>query len=127
MAANRQPTNGFEQLVTRLFLGTLYASAARYSMEECNIINIGLRVIKRSGMHAKEYKALIGIENAGKLANPRIKQTLDSFKGFWSNTITLFNQTSVLASQHGYGMAAMDENGGSIASYGKSLANFGTV
>jgi hypothetical protein len=27
MAANWQPTNGFEQLVMRLFLGALYASA----------------------------------------------------------------------------------------------------
>jgi hypothetical protein len=52
---------------------------------------------------------------------------LDSFKGFWSNTITLVNQTSVPALQHGYGMAAMDDNGGSIALYGKSLANFGTA
>ncbi len=52
---------------------------------------------------------------------------LDSFKGFWSNAITLINQTSVPALQHGYGMAAMDNNGGSIASYGKSLANFGAA
>jgi hypothetical protein len=103
MAADWQPANGFEQLVTRLFLGTSYASAARYPMEEHDIIDIGLRVIKRCGMYAKEYKAWIGMENAGKLASPRVKQTLDSFKGFWSNAITLINQTSILASQHGYG------------------------
>ncbi len=127
MADNWQPTNGFEQLITRLFLGTPYASAARYPMEERDIINIGLRVIKRCGMYAKEYKAWIGIKNAGQLANPRIKQTLDSFKGFLSNTITLVHQTSVPALQHGYGMAAMDDNGGSIASYGKSFANFGAA
>jgi hypothetical protein len=42
MAADWQPTNSFEQLVTRLFLGALYASAARYPMEERNIIDIGL-------------------------------------------------------------------------------------
>jgi hypothetical protein len=52
---------------------------------------------------------------------------LDSFKGFWSNAITLVNQTSIPALQHGYGMAGMDNNGSSIASYGESLANFGTV
>ncbi len=96
-------------------------------MEEHNIIDISLRVIKRCGMYAEEYKAWIGIENAGQLASPHVKQTLDSFKGFWSNTITLVNQTSILASQHGYGMAAMDNNSGSMASYGKSLANFGTT
>ncbi len=57
MAADWQPTNGFEQLVTRLFLGAAYASVARCPMEEHNIINIGLHVIKRCGMYAKEYKA----------------------------------------------------------------------
>jgi hypothetical protein len=75
-----------------------YASAARYLIEERDIINIGLRVIKCCGMYAKEYKAWIGIKNAGQLASPRVKQMLDSFKGFWSNTITLVNQTSVPAS-----------------------------
>jgi hypothetical protein len=127
MAADWQPTDGFEQLVTRLFLGAPYTSAARYLMEERDIIDIGLRMIKCCGMYAKEYKAWIGIKNAGQLANPRVKQTLDSFKGFWSNAITLINQTSVPASQHGYGMAAMDEHGGSIALYGKSLASFGAM
>jgi hypothetical protein len=79
-------------------------------------------------MYAEEYKAWIGIKNAGQLMNPCIKQTLfDSFKGFWSNAITLVNQTSILALQHGYGMAAMDNNGGSIALHSESLANFGAV
>jgi hypothetical protein len=36
-------------------------------------------------------------------------------------------QTSFPASQHGYGMAAMDNNGGSIALYSESLANFGAT
>jgi hypothetical protein len=127
MAANWQPTDSFEQLVTRLFLGASYASAARYRMEECNIIDIGLRVIKCCRMYAKEYKAWIGMENTGQLESPRVKQMLDSFKGFWSNTITLVNQTIVPALQHGYGMAAIDDNDGSIASYGDSLANFGAA
>jgi hypothetical protein len=127
MAANWQPTNGFEQLVMQLFLGVSYASAARYPMEERNIIDIGLLVIKRCGMCAKEYKAWIGIKNAEQLALPHVKQTLDSFKGFWLNAITLVNKTSVPALQHGYSMVAMDDNGGSIASYGKSLENFGAA
>jgi hypothetical protein len=57
MAADWQPADGFEQLITRLFLGASYASAARYPMEERDIIDIGLRVIKCCGMYAKEYKA----------------------------------------------------------------------
>jgi hypothetical protein len=127
MAADWQPTDSFDQLVTRLFLSALYASAARYPMEEHNIIDIGLSMIKHCGLYTKDYKAWIGIENAGQLANPRVKQTLNSFKGFWSNTITLVNQMSIPALQHGYGMAAMEDNSGSIASYGKSLANFGAA
>ncbi len=51
-------------------------------MEEQNIIDIGLRMIKCCGMYAKEYKAWIGMEYAGQLVSPRVKQTLDSFKGF---------------------------------------------
>jgi hypothetical protein len=34
-------------------------------MEERDIIDIGLRMIKCCGMYAKEYKAWIGIKNAG--------------------------------------------------------------
>ncbi len=82
MATDWQPTNGFEQLVTRLFLGAAYASAARYPMEERDIIDIGLRVVKCCGMYAEEYKTWIGIKNAGQLVSPRVQQTLDSFKGF---------------------------------------------
>jgi hypothetical protein len=71
VAANWQPTDGFEQLSTRLFLGASYASAARYPMEERDIINIGLRVIKCCGIYTEEYKVWIGIKNAGQLALPR--------------------------------------------------------
>ncbi len=82
MAADWQPPNGSQQLVTRLFLGALYVSTAKYLMEEHNIINIGLCVIQCCGMYAKEYKVWIGIANAGQLANPCLKEMLDSIKGF---------------------------------------------
>jgi hypothetical protein len=48
-------------------------------MKEGDIIDIGLRVIERCAMYAEEYKAWIGMENAGQLASPCVKQTLDSF------------------------------------------------
>ncbi len=73
------------------------------------------------------YKTWIGIKNAGQLASPRVQQTLDLFKSFWANAITLVNQTSVPALHHGYGMAAVDDDGGSIALHGESLANFGAT
>jgi hypothetical protein len=49
-------------------------------------------------------------------------ETIDSFKEYWA----LVNQTAAPALQHGYGMAAMDDDA-SIASYSESLVNFGAV
>jgi hypothetical protein len=56
MAADWHSSDGFEPLATHLFIGASYASAARYPMEERDIINIGLRVIKRCSMYSEEYK-----------------------------------------------------------------------
>jgi len=63
MAADWHPANGFELLATRLFIGASYASAARYPMDDRNVIDIGLRVIKRCGMYSEEYKKWIAREN----------------------------------------------------------------
>jgi hypothetical protein len=52
---------------------------------------------------------------------PPIAKTIDSCKEYWADTIALVNQTAAPASQHGYGMAAM-ENDVSIA-----FANFGAA
>ena len=52
---------------------------------------------------------------------PPIAKTIDSFKEFWADAIALVNQTAAPALQHGYGMAAMD-NDVSIA-----FANFGAA
>ena len=56
MAANWHPTDGFNPLATCLFIGASYASAARYPMDDHDVINIGLRIIKRCGMYSKEDK-----------------------------------------------------------------------
>jgi hypothetical protein len=122
MAANWHPSNGFKPLATRLFIGASYASAARYPMDDCDVINIGLHVIKHCGMYSKEYKNWITHENK----TPAIIETIDSFKEYWANGIALVNQMAFPASQHGYGMAAMDNNA-SLASYSESLANFGAA
>jgi hypothetical protein len=122
MAANWHPSNGFEPLATRLFIGASYASAACYPMDDRDIIDIGLRVIKRCGMYSKEYKNWIACKNE----TPAIVKTIDSFKEYWADTITLVNQTAVPASQHGYGMVAMDDNA-LLPLYSESLANFGAA
>ena len=78
MAANWHPSNGFEPLAMRLFIGASYsyASAARYPMDDCEVINIGLRVIKQCGMYSKEYKNWIACKNE----SPPITETINSFK-----------------------------------------------
>jgi hypothetical protein len=51
---------------------------------------------------------------------------INFFKEYWARAITLVNQSSIPAAQHGYGMAAMDDNA-SHALYSESLGNFGAV
>jgi hypothetical protein len=120
MATNWHPSDGFEPLATRLFIGASYASAARYPIEECNVIDIGLRIIKRCGMYSKEYKGWIAWENK----SPPITKTVKTFKNYWSKAITLVNQMASPAVQHNYSMTAMDEDATGTL-YGESIANFG--
>ncbi len=56
MAATWHPSKDFEPLTTRLFIGASYASTVHYPMDDHNVIDISLRVIKHCGMYAKEYK-----------------------------------------------------------------------
>ncbi len=93
MAANWHPSDGFKPLATCLYIGASYASTARYPMDDCDIINIGLRVIKHCGMYSEVYKNWIARENK----TPAIVETINSFKEYWANVITLVNQTAVPA------------------------------
>jgi hypothetical protein len=122
MAADWHPSNGFEPLATCLFIGASFVSTARYPMDDCDVINIGLRIIKCCGMYSEDYKNWIARKNK----TPAIVETINSFKKCWANVIALVNQTAVPASQHGYGMAAMDNNV-LLALYSESLANFGAA
>ena len=122
MAAKWHPAKGFEPLTTCLFIGASYASAAQYPMQDCNVIDIGLRVIKRCGMYSGEYKNWIARENE----SPPTAETINSFKKYWSGAIVLINQMVAPASQHDYGMAAVDNNT-LIVLYTKMMLNFGAV
>jgi hypothetical protein len=122
MAATWHPSKGFEPLAMRLSIKASYASAARYPMDDCDVIDIGLRVIKHCGMYAGEYKNWISRENVV----PLIIKMIDSFKEYWADAIALVNQTAVPALQHGYGMTTMDDDP-LVAAYNDSLANFGAV
>jgi hypothetical protein len=78
MAADWHPYDGFEPLATRLFVGASYASAARYPMDDRDVIDIGLCVIKRCRMYSKEYKNWIAREHE----SPPIVESIDSFKEY---------------------------------------------
>ncbi len=119
MAATWHPFEGFEPLTMRLFIGASYASAACYPMDNHDIIDIGLRIIKHCGMYAKEYKYWILHKNA---VPPPIKM-INSIKEYGANAIALVNQTAVPALQHGYGMTTMDDDA-SVTPYNDSLTNF---
>jgi hypothetical protein len=54
MSAKWHPSEGFKPLAMRLFIGALYASAARYPMQDCGVIDIGLRVINRSVLQEQQ-------------------------------------------------------------------------
>ena len=122
MAANWHPPNGFDTLILRLFAGAEYLSSAGCRMNNVNIVDIGLCIIKRCGMYGKEYKAWIACE----AIRPHIVKTVDTFEMFWAPEITLVNQTTIPAGMHGYGMAAVNNND-SIISYGESITNFGAA
>jgi hypothetical protein len=122
MAADWHPAEGFNALILRLFTGAAHASSAGIKMNNVNIVNIGLHIIKQCRMYGKEYKAWI----ACKAIRPRIVKTVDMFKMFWATKITLVNQTTIPASMHGYGMAAVNNNA-SVVLYSESIANFGAA
>ncbi len=122
MAATWHPSKDFEPLAMCLFIGGSYASAACYPMDDHDVIDIGLRIIKHCGMYAEEYKNWISCKNAV----PPIVKTINSFKEYWAKAIALVNQTAIPALQHGYRMTAMD-NDALVATYDDSLANFGAA
>jgi hypothetical protein len=123
MAVDWHPSYGFDHFVLRLFTGAAFTSSAGYPMNDIDIINIGLHVIKRCSMYTKEYKQWIARE----AIRPRIDKDMNSFKEFWSSKIALVNQPAIPASLHGYGMAAVNDNDGSVTSYGGSIVNFGAA
>jgi hypothetical protein len=114
MAATWYPSKGFEQLATHLFIGASYAP-----LDDHDVIDIGLRIIKRCGGYPKEYKNWILPKNA---VLPII-ETIKFFKECLANGIAQVNQTAIPALQHGYSMTPLDCEA-LVALYGDLLANF---
>ena len=59
-------------------------------------------------------------------ATPRVIETLNMFKMFWADKITLVNQTSIHVSSHGSGMAVVNDDD-TVALFEESIANFGAA
>jgi hypothetical protein len=77
MAANWHPAKGFDALILRLFAGAAFASSTGCKMNDVDIINIGLRIIKRCSMYSKEYKAWIA------------QGVVHAWVGHWITSLTL--------------------------------------
>ncbi len=59
MATDWHPSMEFEVLTSRLFRGVTFASLSRHPITDNNTVDIGVRVLNRTGLFAKEYKAWI--------------------------------------------------------------------
>ena len=120
MAANWHPSMGFEVLTSRLFCGVTFASLSDHPITDKDTVDIAVRVLNRTGLFAEEYKTWIL-----RGANPNNAIDFAAIKSFWENAVQIAACTSVPASQHGYGMAATDED--ASASLMDAVSNFGTA
>jgi len=59
MAADWHPLMGFEVLTSRLFSGVTFASLSGHPITDKDTVDIGVRVLNRTGLFAKEYKTWI--------------------------------------------------------------------
>jgi hypothetical protein len=59
MAANWHPSMGFEVLTSRLFRGVTFASLSGHPIADKDTVDIGVRVLNRTGLFGKEHKAWI--------------------------------------------------------------------
>ncbi len=96
MAANWHPSMGFEVLTLHLFRGITFASLFEHPITDKDTINIGICILNRTGLFAKEYKAWILHGNNASKTND-----FAAFKSFWENAVQIVVFTSVPASQHG--------------------------
>ncbi len=119
MAANWHPSMGFEVLTLHLFHGVTFASLSGHPITNNDTVDIGVRVLNRTGLFAKEYKVwILRGNNASKTNN------FLAFKSFWENAVQIAAFTSVPASQHGYGISATNEDAESLTD---AVSNFGTA
>ncbi len=121
MALEWHPLQGFELLVARLFHGATFANLAKYPIPDDDIVDIGIRVLHCNGLFAEDYKAWITRgDDATNLMN------FAAFRAFWETAVNIAAFTATPASQHGYGMAASEDNA-STSLLTNAINNFGVA
>ena len=96
MALDWHPLQGFELLVARLFCGATFANLAKYPIPDDNIVDIGIRVLHRTGLFAKKYKAWITHGN-----DPTNSMSFAAFRAFWETAVNIAAFAATPALQHG--------------------------
>jgi hypothetical protein len=121
MVANWCPSMGFEVLTSRIFCGITFASLSGNPNTDKDTIDIGVCVLNCTGLFPKEYKTwILRGDDASKMNDFVL------FKPFWENAVKIAAFTAAPASQHGYGMAATNDNalGHSLTD---AVSNFGVA
>ena len=120
MAADWHPSMGFEVLTSRLFRGVTFASLSGHPITDKDTVDIGVRVLNRTGLFGEEYKAWI-------LRGDDPNNAIDfaAFKNFWENAVQIAAFTAVPASAHGYGMGLANDD--DTATLTDAVSNFGTA
>jgi hypothetical protein len=121
MADDWHPLMGFEVLTLLLFCGATFASLSGHPSMDKDTVNIGMRVLNHTRLFPKEYKMwILRGDDASKTNN------FASVKTFRENTVQIAAFLAVPASQHGYGMAATNDN--RLAQLlTDAVSNFGTA
>ncbi len=110
---------GFEVLNLHLFCGITFASLSGHPIMDKDTVDIGMHVLNHTELSPKEYKMWILRGNNASKMNDFV-----SFKTFWGNAVQIAAFTAVPASQHGYRMAATNDDT-SAQSLMDTVSNFG--
>ena len=119
MGLEWHPSQGFELLVMRLFHRATFMNFVKYPIPDADIVNIGIRVLHRTGLFAEEYKAWI-------TRGDDTTNTMDfaAFRTFWESAMNIAAFTATPALQHGYGATKDDA---STTSLTYAVNNFGVA
>jgi hypothetical protein len=105
IAANWHPLMGFEVITSHLFCSITFTSLSGHPIMDKDTVDIGMHVLHHTGLFAEEYKIWILQGNDASKMNDFV-----SLKTFWDNAVQIAAFTAVPESQHGYGVAATDND-----------------